>query len=83
MNQNFTEQLANANNKDSLIQLMNELDEEKRRIKTIMGKFSNEDAVNGGLTGKERQTKLREMERNNHPILLVFLSSFNRVAAVA
>lgn len=28
MNQNFTEQLASANNKDSLIQLMNELDEE-------------------------------------------------------
>jgi hypothetical protein len=41
---------------------MNELDEEKRRIKTIMGKFSNEDAENGGLTGKERQTKLRRMK---------------------
>lgn len=62
MNQNFTEKLARANDRDSLIQLMNELDEEKRRIKTIMSKFSNEDAENGGLTGKERQTKLRRMK---------------------
>ncbi len=62
MNQNFTDKLAIANKRDSLIQLMNELDEEKRRIKTIMSKFSNEDAENGGLTGKERQTKLRRMK---------------------
>ena len=62
MNQNFTEKLARANDKETLIQLMNELDEEKRRIKTIMSKFSNEDAENGGLTGKERQTKLRHMK---------------------
>ncbi len=62
MNQNFTEKLASARDKESLIQLMNELDEEKRRIKTVMSKFSNEDAENGGLTGKERQTKLRRMK---------------------
>jgi hypothetical protein len=62
MNQNFTEKLASTRDKESLIQLMNELDEEKRRIKTVMGKFSNEDAENGGLTGKERQTKLRRMK---------------------
>ncbi len=62
MNQNFTEKLANARDKESLIQLMNELDEEKRRIKTVMSKFSNEDAENGGLTGKDRQTKLRRMK---------------------
>ncbi len=62
MNQNFTEKLASARDKESLIQLMNELDEEKRRIKTVMAKFSNEDAENGGLTGKERQTKLRRMK---------------------
>ncbi len=62
MNQNFTEKLASTRDKESLIQLMNELDEEKRRIKTVMSKFSNEDAENGGLTGKERQTKLRRMK---------------------
>ena len=62
MNQNFTEKLANSRNKESLVQLMNELDEEKRRIKAIMSKFSTEDAQNGGLTGKERQTKLRKMK---------------------
>jgi len=34
MNQNFTEKLAKTRDKESLIQLMNELDEEKRRMKT-------------------------------------------------
>ncbi len=62
MNQNFTEKLASSRDKESLIQLMNELDEEKRRIKAIMSKFSTEDAENGGLTGKDRQTKLRRMK---------------------
>ncbi len=62
MNQNFTEKLANTRNKESLVQLMNELDEEKRRIKAVMSRFSTEDAENGGLTGKERQTKLRKMK---------------------
>jgi hypothetical protein len=62
MNQNFTEKLASCRDKESLVQLMNEFDEEKRRIKSIMSKFSTEDAENGGLTGKERQTKLRKMK---------------------
>ncbi len=62
MNQSFTEKLASTRDKESLIQLMNDLDEEKRRIKAVMSKFSNEDAENGGLTGKERQTKLRKMK---------------------
>ena len=62
MNQNFTEKLANTRDKELLIQLMNELDEEKRRIKTVMSKFSNEDPENGGLSGKERQTKLRRLK---------------------
>lgn len=62
MNQNFTEKLANSRDNESLIHLMNELDEEKRRIKAVMSKFSNEDVENGGLAGKERQTKLRRMK---------------------
>ncbi len=62
MNQNFIQKLANTLDKESLIQLMNDFDEEKRRIKTVMGKFSNEDAENGGLTGRERQSKLRRMK---------------------
>ena len=62
MNQNFTEKLASIRTKENLIQLINELDEEKRRIKTAMGKFSNEDVENGGLSGKHRQTKLRRMK---------------------
>jgi hypothetical protein len=62
MNQNFTAKLATSRDKESLVQLMNKLDEEKRRIKAMMSKFSTEDAENGGLTGKERQTKLRKMK---------------------
>lgn len=51
-----------SSNKDALIELMNQLDEEKRSIKSFMRKYSNEPKSENGGAGSERYIKLRRLK---------------------
>lgn len=51
-----------ASDKDALVQLMNELDEEKRKIRSSQRKYSNEPKEDKGLAGSERYKKLRSLK---------------------
>jgi hypothetical protein len=48
--------------KERLVELMNELDEEKRSIQSFMRMFSNEPKSEGGGAGPERYRKLRRLK---------------------
>lgn len=49
-----------AHNRKALIDLMNQLDEEKRAIRSNQRKWSNDTKDNGGLHGVERTRRLRK-----------------------
>lgn len=51
-----------GHSKPLLIQLMNELDEEKRSIRSVQRMCSNDSKDGGGLTGPERFRKLRKLK---------------------
>lgn len=63
MSQLIANKLEEAgNDKATLIRLMSELDEEKRRLRDALRKYSNETQGQGGLAGRERFAKLRRMK---------------------
>lgn len=51
-----------AHDKTALINLMNELDEEKRSIRSFQRQFSSFPKCEGGLQGAERFKKLRRLK---------------------
>lgn len=53
---------AISHDQQKLIDLMNELDEEKRRIRSAQRKWSNSEKQDGGLAGAERYKRLRRMK---------------------
>jgi len=63
MNEEFTKKLSRLNKKEELVDFMNQLDEEKRGLKVVVNRFSNENPENGGLQGRERFTKLRNINK--------------------
>ena len=51
-----------SHNKKSLIELMNQLDQEKRQIRSFMRQYSNEPKEDRGLSGSDRYKQLRRMK---------------------
>jgi len=51
-----------CNDKAALVRLMNELDDEKRKIRSFMSQFSNQPRDEGGLAGAKRMKRLRAMK---------------------
>ncbi len=47
---------------EKLIELMNDLDEEKRLIRSAQRKWSNSEREEGGLSGSQRSNKLRKLK---------------------
>lgn len=63
LSQEFVLKVAEiSHSKPELINLMNELDEEKRSIRSHMRQWSNEPKEEGGLHGPERYRKLRKLK---------------------
>jgi len=59
----FTKKVTEIDyDKELLITFMNELDEEKRSIRSFMRKYSNEPKEAGGGVGSERYRKLRRLK---------------------
>ncbi|MCG7878893.1 MAG: hypothetical protein AB2669_07160 [Candidatus Thiodiazotropha endolucinida] len=51
-----------SHSKKMLVDLMNQLDEEKRSIRSFQRQWSNDTKNNGGLHGPERYRKLRKLK---------------------
>lgn len=51
-----------SNDQEKLIHLMNDLDEEKRLIRSAQRKWSNSEKEEGGLSGSQRSNKLRKLK---------------------
>lgn len=63
MNQTIVKKLEDiGNDKATLVTFMNELDEEKRRLRDALRKYSNEAYGQSGLKGRERFGKIRRMK---------------------
>ena len=63
LSQEFISEVSKiSNNKDALIDLMNQLDKEKRSIKSFMRQYSNEPKTGKGGSGPERYKKLRRIK---------------------
>jgi hypothetical protein len=63
MNQTIAKKLEEfGNDKTALMALMSELDEEKRRLRDALRKYSNEAYGQSGLAGRERFGKIRRMK---------------------